>query len=108
MRKKIRFFNEFVEGYTTADIEDLFAKEDYLKLFNEAYPNKPVKIADLNSAIKPTLIQISKYLEVDRFNHYRPANVLAAKGVSIDFFDQISIDNFENVFKEINALFDYK
>ncbi|WP_208094461.1 ATP-dependent nuclease [Mucilaginibacter agri] len=104
-KKKIRFFDEFLEGYTTADIEDLFAKEDYLKIYNEAFPTKKINLTDLNDKIKPTLIQISKYLGVDRFNHYRPANILAAKGIDITFFDKITIDNFQKVFIEINKLF---
>lgn len=107
-KKKIRFFDEFLDNYTTADIEDLFTKDDYLKIYNEAYANKPVKLSDLNPDIKPTLIQISKFLKIDRFNHYRPANVLAAKGVNIVFFDAQTLDNFEKVFKEINILFEFE
>jgi len=106
-QKKIRFFDEFLNDYTTADIEDLFTKDDYLKLYNEAFPKAPIKIADLNSSIKPTLIQISKFLNIDRFNHYRPANVLAAKGANVSFFDTATLDNFENVFKTINQLFEF-
>ncbi len=36
--KNIRFFNEFTNnGKQTADIEDLFEKDEYLKLFNTAF-----------------------------------------------------------------------
>lgn len=105
-QKKIKFFHEFLPGYTTADIEDLFTKEDYLKIYNEAFTDKQVKLSDLNSTIKPILIQISKFLNLtDGFNHYRPANKLASKGTDAKFFDTATLDNFEKVFVEINRLF---
>lgn len=98
--KKIKFFSDFLPDYTTADIEDLFTKSDYLKLYNEAFPEKTLKLGELNEKIKPILIQIS-----ESFNHYRPANKLAAKGVDIKFFDEETLDNFEKVFIEVNRLF---
>lgn len=104
-KKKIRFFDEFLDGYSTADIEDLFSKKDYIKIYNEGFPDKQVNLADLNEKIKPILIQINKHLGIDRFNHYRPANKLAAKGVDASYFDAASLDNFEKVFIEINKLF---
>ncbi len=103
--KKIKFFHEFVKDYTSADIEDLFDKNDYIKLYNEAFPEKTIKLEKLNSEIKQTLIQIRQYLGVERFNHYRPANILAKKGVDISFFHKETIDRFENLFKQINKLF---
>jgi predicted ATP-dependent endonuclease of OLD family len=104
-KKKIRFFDEFLDDYSSADIEDLFAKEDYVKIYNEGFPDKQITLSDLNDKIKPILIQINKHLEIERFNHYRPANKLAAKGVDARFFDVTSLDNFEKVFIEINKLF---
>jgi predicted ATP-dependent endonuclease of OLD family len=105
-RKKIKFFHEFLTDYSTADIEDLFTKEDYLKIYNDAFLDKQIKLADLNIKIKPTLMQISDFLKLtDGFNHYRPANKLASKGVEAKYFDKITIDNFEKVFIEVNKLF---
>lgn len=104
--KKVKFFHEFLTDYTTADIEDLFAKEDYLKFYNEAFPDKQVKLTDLNNKIKPILIQLTDFLKLtDGFNHYRPANKLASKGVESKHFDKSTLDNFEKVFVEINKLF---
>lgn len=104
--KKIKFFHEFLTGYTTADIEDLFSKEDYLKIYNEAFPDKQVRLSDLNEKIKPILIQISQLHDlVNGFNHYRPANKLASKGVDGKFFSKETLDNFEKVFIEMNKLF---
>lgn len=105
-QKKIRFFNEFLPEYTTADIEDLFSKEDYVKVYNDAFPEKSVKLSDLNPKIKPILIQISQHHPLtDGFNHYRPANKLAGKGVDAKYFSKETLDNFEKVFIEINKLF---
>jgi hypothetical protein len=45
-------------------------------------------LEELNDKIKPILIQISQLLNLaDGFNHYRPANKLASKGVTETFFD---------------------
>ncbi|ULQ57137.1 AAA family ATPase [Flavihumibacter rivuli] len=98
--KKVIFFSNFLPDYSTADIEDLFTKEDYLKIYNEAFPAKPLQVSDLNEKIKPILIQIQ-----EPFNHYRPANRLAAKGVNASYFEKQTLDNFEKVFIEINKLF---
>ncbi|MDY0221528.1 MAG: AAA family ATPase [Desulfobacterium sp.] len=52
-KNKIRFFNEFVDDYTQADLEDLFVKSDYLKLFNSAFnEHLDIKLTNLNSKIK--------------------------------------------------------
>ncbi len=104
--KRIRFFNDYLTDYSTADIEDVFSKEDYIKIYNEAFPDKQVKLADLDERIRPILIQISKALNLpNSFNHYRPANKLAAKGIDKNYFDAYTLDNFEKIFKDINKLF---
>lgn len=103
-KNKIKFFDEFIEGYNQADIEDIFTKEDYLKLYNEAF-RKDIKLSDLNSSIKPIIIQLNNYLGTSRFNHYAPANKLVQMGVSSDYFDNCTLDKFEEVFKTVNKLF---
>ena len=106
-KNKIRFFDEFLEDFTKADLEDLFVKEDYLKLFNSAFKEfTDIKESDLNSSIKQIIIQINKHIKKDRFNHYRPANELVKLGVTKDYFSTETLDNFERVFKEINTLFE--
>lgn len=106
-QKNIRFFNEFLESKKRADIEDLFTKNDYIKLFNKAFDKKytEIKIENLNANIEQVLIQINQYLGIDHFNHYIPANQLSRSGFSIEDFDDESIHNFEKVFTEINKLF---
>lgn len=106
---KIRFFDEFLENYVKADLEDLFIKKDYLKLFNSAFSDiKDIKESELNATIKQVIIQINKHIGKDRFNHYRPANELVKLGVSKDYFSNKTLDNFEKVFHAINILFENK
>lgn len=106
-KNKIRFFDEFLTDYPKADLEDLFIKSDYLKLFNSAFNEySEIKESDLNSSIKQIIIQINKHINKDRFNHYRPANELVKLGVSKDYFSPETLDNFEKVFKEMNSLFE--
>lgn len=105
-KNKIRFFDEFLKDFTKADIEDLFAKGDYLKLFNSAFKDiSDIKESDLNVDIEQIIVQINKQINKDRFNHYRPANELVKLGAGKDFFSPKTLDNFENVFKDINNLF---
>lgn len=106
--KNIRFFNEFANnGKEVADIEDLFDKEEYLKVFNTAFDKEHpiVKLADLDSSIDTILKQINKVIGKDRFNHYRPANKLNQLGVDKTYFKPNTLDNFEKMFTEINKLF---
>lgn len=106
--KNIRFFNEFANnGKAIADIEDLFDKEEYLKIFNAAFDKEhsAVKLTDLDSSIETVLKQINKVIGKDRFNHYRPANKLNQLGVDKSYFKPKTLDNFEKMFTEINKLF---
>lgn len=105
-RNKIRFFDEFLDGYSRADLEDLFVKSDYLKLFNSAFKEyNDIEEKDLNPNIQNIIIQINQYIGKERFNHYRPANELVKAGVDKTYFHQDTLDSFEKVFKEINKLF---
>lgn len=105
-KSKIRFFDEYLESHTNADLEDIFTKSDYLKIFNTAFKDKyKVKIEDLNSDISQIIIQLNKALNVDRFNHYSPANALAKQGIDSTYFEKETLDNFEQIFKDINKLF---
>lgn len=103
--KNLHFFDEFANnGNPTADIEDLFTKKDYLKIFNAAFKDEhsKVNLKDLDKSIMTILKQINKVIGVKRFNHYRPASKLNQMGVDISFFEDETLNNFENMFKEIN------
>ncbi|MGE5409670.1 MAG: ATP-dependent nuclease, partial [Clostridiales bacterium] len=105
--KNIRFFNEFANnGKLTADIEDLFSKEEYLTLFNSAFKGEfLIKLSDLDTKIDTVIKQINKAINKDRFNHYRPANILNQIGADKSYFSAKTLDNFETLFSEINKLF---
>ncbi|OGH04190.1 MAG: hypothetical protein A2W22_02975 [Candidatus Levybacteria bacterium RBG_16_35_11] len=106
--KNIRFFDEFANnGAKTADIEDLFAKGEYIKLFNEAFDKgySKIEVAHLDTSIETIVKQINKIIGKERFNHYRPANKLNQLGVDKKYFSAKTLDNFEKMFNEINKLF---
>jgi predicted ATP-dependent endonuclease of OLD family len=106
-KNKVRFFDEYLKDYTQADIEDLFDKEDYLKIFNQAFSEHvDIKSSDLDSSIKPMILQINKYLNISRYNHYRPANQLSKNGMDIKDFKKNTLENFEKLIIDINKLFD--
>ncbi len=103
---KIRFFDEFIDSHSKADLEDLFAKKDYLKLFNLAFLEfENIAFVDLNSDIERIIVQINKQIGKNHFNHFRPANELVKLGADRTFFLEESLGNFENMFVEINKLF---
>ena len=102
--KKIRFYHEFIEGMESADIEDMFEKEEYLNLFNAAFPEHgKLKLGDLRND-KQILNQIKSKIG-DRFNHYRPANEFAKRGLQQNSLSEKALLTFEKMFVEINKLF---
>lgn len=104
--KRIRFFHEFINGSDVADIEDMFTKADYLKLYNAAFTGTDVKETDLDASTKTIILQLSKHLSLKKgFNHYRPANRMAADGVGPKTFQDETLERFESIFKTLNALF---
>ncbi|SKB64035.1 ATP-dependent nuclease [Daejeonella lutea] len=105
-KSKVRFFDSYLIDYNQADIEDLFHKEDYLKLFNASFTeHKDIKIGELDNAITPIISQINDYLKISRFNHFRPANHLVKSGLTSKDFDKTTINNFENLIIDLNKLF---
>jgi predicted ATP-dependent endonuclease of OLD family len=105
-KNKIRFFDEFLDGHSKADLEDLFTKPDYLKLFNSAFTeHTDIVESNLNPEVQQIISQINQHLKVPRFNHYRPANELVKIGIDKSFLSKETLDNFEKVFVEINKLF---
>ena len=105
--RNIRFANEFAIGNDKiADLEDLFAKEDFIKIFNGAFSeHNDLKVSELDENLSQIIPQINKAINKDRFNHYRPAYHLVRSGVDKSFFLEDTLNCFENLFKEINKLF---
>lgn len=105
-KNKVRFYHNYLTGYTKADLEDLFVKEDYLKLFNAAFIEyNDIKSSDLDSGIPQILLQINKVINKPRFNHYRPANELVKSASDKSFFSPDTLDRFEKMFDDVNKLF---
>lgn len=53
IHKKIWFIDEFLDSHSKADLEDLFAKGDYLKLLNQAFSeHKNTESTDLDTNIQ--------------------------------------------------------
>lgn len=104
-QKNVKFFDEYVDA-DRADIEDLFSKSEYLTLFNEAFAGEySVNEADLDPNAVTVLGQISKAIGKPHFNHYRPARLLASKGVDGKYFSEDTLNRFERVFKDANKFF---
>jgi len=105
--KNIRFFDEFtpIKG-GKAEIEDMFEKTEYLKIFNSAFEEyDDINVKDIKNVDGRIIDQISRQLGIERFNHYRPAKVLLKMGVDKDFFASSTLDRFEKMFTEVNKLF---
>lgn len=98
---KILFYSNAVKK-DFADIEDLFTKEEYLNLYNNAF-RKEIKLSDLDKN-KPIMNQLKRLNDNKAFNHYSPANYLVKNSSSITFCPS-TLTKFETLFREINSLF---
>lgn len=90
---------------TSCKLEDLFDKSDFLKLVNSAYNIiEPMAENIIGASLKSIENQIEKEIgsEVDTFII---ANKLATLHPDGDFFTEATINNFENLFEEINSHF---
>ncbi|MDD8060202.1 AAA family ATPase [Shewanella metallivivens] len=105
--KHVRFFDEFAgDDYEKADIEDLFEKSEYLKIFGEALPDhKGISVDDLGDKKQTILLQLKVVLGGKDFNHYKPSQTLLSMGPTPDFFSKETLGRFEKMFIEINKLF---
>lgn len=103
---QIKFFDQYIDRLSVADIEDMFEIEEYLKLFNEEFSKEYKSISKEEIDTKKAIIpQINKIIQKDRFNHYRPSKYLTSLCVDKDYFSESTLDRFENLFKDINKLF---
>ncbi len=89
-------------GQKLADIEDLFSPGDYLKLFNKAF-GKTYKATDLKGT-DPIVNKLARLEGIDRFDHGKPADVfLRSRDSLVPSLSKDSLDQFEDLFKAINA-----
>ncbi len=100
--KNVLFFHDFVQTDSgKADIEDMFLKEEYLKLYNNCFASQ-YAIGQIDSK-KNILDELNRLAQVKRFNHYLPAKNLLTD--SSHTFSQDTKIKFENMFKKLNELF---
>lgn len=101
--KNIHFFDEFTE-MEKADIEDMFKKEEFLKIFNETYVEyNGIQMSHIKQVDERIIPQINQIIGKE-FNHYRPANKLAQIGVDKTFFSDETLLRFEKIFITLNEL----
>jgi predicted ATPase len=91
-----------VVGRKAADIEDLFAVDDYLRLYNRAFA-KNVAAADLQGN-DPIVKQLARHAGVDRFDHGKPADALMRdKEPLLATLTEETLANFEKLFERLNG-----
>ncbi len=99
--KKVIFYHTIL-NQDFADIEDLFSKEEYLRLYNGAF-GKSIQNTELD-AQKPIMLQLKRKNDNKPFNHYSPANYMA-KNIGAITFSNETLDRFEKLFKLVNSKF---
>ncbi len=102
---QVKFFDQYIDRLSVADIEDMFEIGEYLNLFNEEFAKEFVKInsTDIDNT-KAIIPQINQIINKTRFNHYRPSRYLTALCVDNQYFSDETLNRFENLFKDINTL----
>lgn len=99
--KKIVFYHDILKT-KFADVEDLFAISDYLRLYNGAF-GKGIKETSITAGAS-IMAQLKKENGNKDFNHYSPANYFA-KNIAAITLSADTLNNFEALFKRINKLF---
>lgn len=87
---------------TNADIEDLFATTDYLRLYNWAFGSN-IEPDDLSNTGEPIIVKLTHYRGSD-FDHALPAHKLTERRE--EFFNSVdaqTLDRFEALFGSLNA-----
>jgi predicted ATP-dependent endonuclease of OLD family len=114
LKKGQVFSAEMFVSQDEADTEDIFGREFYISLINQAYELS--KKHQLDSTATPTNVRITEEVAkhfatlpstIAEYNHYFPSKWLLENGnqfvttlSNIDF----ALDNFEKIFKTLNAL----
>ncbi|MFN3577160.1 MAG: hypothetical protein ACK4TJ_09305 [Tabrizicola sp.] len=90
-----------IAGGKMADIEDLFAKDDYVALYNAAF-GKKLK-AEVLTGTDPIVQQIARAEGVPRYDHNAPAEVLLRERAKrVAALSDSTLDMFEALFRRIN------
>ena len=100
-RKRIILVGE-VLGRKTGDIEDMFAEDEYLSLYNKAF-GKAVKVKNLKGS-DPIVARIARVEGVERFDHGRPADVLLREREAVlSTLSEETLSRFQALFERINS-----
>lgn len=85
-----------------ADIEDLFAIEDYLRLFNRAFSQN---ISEAELVGNDTIVsRIARHQSLSRFDHGKPANMLLReRDQLLPMMKEQTFRNFELLFERLNS-----
>lgn len=104
---QVKFFDQYIDRLSIADIEDMFEIDEYLNLFNEEFAKDFDKInnTDIDNT-KAIIPQINKIIGKTRFNHYRPSRYLTSLCVDKYYFSDETLNRFEKLFKDINGILD--
>jgi predicted ATP-dependent endonuclease of OLD family len=100
--KRLFVTDQFTEGVSPSDIEDLFDPKDYLKLYNEAFGGEKRTLTNTPGKDK-IVARISRATGSQFSDHGRPADYLLRN--KFDYLPKLSettLDRFERLFREIN------
>lgn len=107
-KNQVQYYDHYLgDNYNEADLEDLFDKSDYVKLFNLAFKDTYPEIEQrkLNSRIKSIILQINDLIPEKCFDHCAPAQELYKTWNDASCYSETTLDNFEKVFKGVNKAF---
>lgn len=91
-----------VLGTATADIEDVFARGDYLKLYNAAF-DKSLNVEELQPRER-ILRAIAATEGVDDFAHGKPADALLRdRATFLAELSEETLERFEKLFERLNS-----
>lgn len=89
----------------SADIEDLFTVDDYLRLYNKSFS---VSISANDLVGTDSIIKRLERFTGNEFNHYKPLNVLQKNPEELNKLSDDTLKNFEKIFDALNKTFNEK
>ena len=108
-KRKVLTYADFTAG-GSADVEDLFSADFYLRLVNDEF-GCAIQSADLSSGHPRILRRLEEYLRENplpqkaRFNHYRPARYFSSNiETLVKHLGDEELVRFERAFRAVNAL----
>lgn len=100
-KKRLFVTDQFTDGISPSDIEDLFDEKDYLHLYNLAFGAKLTKTS--TPGTDKIVARISRATNEPFVDHGSPADyLLRHKLVQLPKLSETTLTRFENLFKAIN------